>query len=112
MKVLGDAHFLAQGHDAKDAIETWQQYVSALEGFMRQCHLEWTDSLNQAAVDHAALTDRLERPLMLRQGEETKPTGSHLVRKTTGHLESNFDRHLLRLVSISFYLTFVSKSFY
>ena len=65
-------------------------------------HLEWIDSMHQAAADQSQLSDRLDRPLMIRADDNTTPAkkGQTLIaKKASGHLESNFDKHLLRLVS-------------
>jgi len=104
------AYLCSNPHELEEATTNFQQLSSVLESYIRQCHLDWINSMHQASQEHATLSDRLNRPLMNRSGEEgmsfvggsaTRPIqkGGHslVARKSTGHLESNFDKHLLRL---------------
>jgi len=97
--LTGAAYLCSNQHDLEDAANNFQQLNSVLDAYIRQAHVDWLDSMTQATAQQSN-ADRLNRPLMTK-GEEvigTRKGGQSLVaRKSTGHLESNFDKHLLRL---------------
>jgi dynein heavy chain len=101
--LMSAQYLAANSHDVEDATSNFQQLSAVLEAYIRSCHLEWIDSMHQAAHEQANLADRLNRPLMTKQGDELVAKGGHkgghslVARKSSGHLESNFDKHLLRL---------------
>lgn len=100
--LMSAAYLCTSAHDVEDATANYEALSSVLEAFIRQCHLDWIDSMHAAAQEQANLADRLNRPLMTKQGDEPALRGqkggqSLVARKSSGHLESNFDKHLLRL---------------
>lgn len=95
MKVLNEAHYLAHTAEADEAAAEYQRVTKMLEGYIRQMHSEWIQTLSSAtSEDTPQLADRLNRCLMIKS-----PDKDMLSRKSTGHLESNFDKQLLRLFS-------------
>ena len=82
---LVNAAYLGSQAQKAEALSSYTAVVNTLETYVRQCHLDWVETLHAATADGSSLMVRLQRPL--------------LVRHETNHLSVNFDPFLLQTFS-------------
>ena len=109
-----NAAYLCSPAQLEEAKRQYAAFEGMIEGYVRQQHSEWVETvqLSNTGQHAASLSQRLQRPLMIRA--DTKEDQSlaqaqvqSLLKQSTssmglrvaksGHLEVNFDHHLLKL---------------
>ena len=111
---ITNAAYLCTAQQLDDAKKAYATFEGLIEGYVRQQHSDWVETvqLSNTGQHVSSLSARLQRPLMIRA--DTKEDQSlaqqqvhHLLKQSTssmglrvaksGHLEVNFDHHLLKL---------------
>ena len=108
-----NAQYLCTAQQLDEAKRQYAGFEAAIEAYVRQQHSEWVETVQLSNTGQlASLSQRLQRPLMIRA--DTKEDQSlaqaqvqSLLKQSTssmglrvaksGHLEVNFDHHLLKL---------------
>ncbi|CEL98551.1 unnamed protein product [Vitrella brassicaformis CCMP3155] len=88
-------HGFENSREAEVAKETYSNFQSILEGFVKQTFDEWLQELNN--MDTNTFGRRLNQPLLGRQEQNI------LARGKGGQLESNFDKGLMKMFQEVYY---------
>jgi len=82
-----------------EAENAYQQLANVLKGYMTLNYDQWNNAITQATTESTSLANRLDRTLMIKAAEAAQAGGGKpgARTKSSGYLESNFDKQLLRL---------------